>query len=290
MGDDFDAYLPSLEDWGGLLSDDTVKELAEEQQLEYMEAWFRHLFEDPANETPYESAEGGYQYVWGGPYDHRDQLYDQFGDVVSEALIERLAQRLDGYGHEWAPTSNHPNRDDDRAEEQVEEAWNPDLDELVRELEQGVELHFDDRGGPLRTAIEERLGALEQVVAELQHGAIGHNQPPESIEAVQALEAGHARDIATAMAVVRVEIVKERPDALAVAKAGVRFRDIGKWLAEKLDKAADEAFKVVGKGVGTAVLTGATVAALGGWHHLAGLLAEAARTIAVWIALLTSPF
>ena len=31
-------------------------------------------FEDPANETPYESSEGGYIYIWGGPYDALEQL------------------------------------------------------------------------------------------------------------------------------------------------------------------------------------------------------------------------
>jgi len=34
-------------------------------QLETMEVWFRSMYEDPAERTPYESREGGYiEVVW----------------------------------------------------------------------------------------------------------------------------------------------------------------------------------------------------------------------------------
>lgn len=36
--------------------------LSPEEQMEYMEEWFRQRYEDPAQRTPYESAEGGY--IW----------------------------------------------------------------------------------------------------------------------------------------------------------------------------------------------------------------------------------
>ena len=37
------------------------------EQVELMKEWFYENYEDPANRTPYESAEGGYIWIWGGP-------------------------------------------------------------------------------------------------------------------------------------------------------------------------------------------------------------------------------
>jgi hypothetical protein len=294
MGDDFDAMRPSLANWDyRLLMAEQVQELDEEGQLEYMEAWFRHFFEDPANETPHDSGEGGYQYIWGGPYDHREELQSEFEGVVSDELIERLAQTLDGYGHEWAPTSNHPARADDRPDDENEESWDPDLGTLIDALERGQEVNFDAPESPARATIAERLQAVEQALAELQHGGIGHNQPPEAIEVVEALEDAQQQQIASAIGVVRVEITKARPDALEVGYAALSFRNVGTWLARKADKAADEAAKVVGKGVGYAALAGGAIAigaAAGQWHHLAQLLAGVARAIAIWIAQITGLF
>lgn len=41
-------------------------DLSEEEQIDTMVGWFNRMFEDPANSTPYQSAEGGYLYIWGG--------------------------------------------------------------------------------------------------------------------------------------------------------------------------------------------------------------------------------
>jgi hypothetical protein len=48
---------------------DGIEDASKEDQMELMEEWFRKHFEDPAERTPYESAEGGYIYIWGGPFD-----------------------------------------------------------------------------------------------------------------------------------------------------------------------------------------------------------------------------
>lgn len=37
-----------------------IEDASEEDQMELMEKWFRKHFENPAERTPYESAEGGY--------------------------------------------------------------------------------------------------------------------------------------------------------------------------------------------------------------------------------------
>lgn len=48
------------------VSGDALRAADRETQLEVMETWFRQHFEDSAERTPYESAEGGYIWIWGG--------------------------------------------------------------------------------------------------------------------------------------------------------------------------------------------------------------------------------
>jgi hypothetical protein len=51
---------------------------------------------------PYESAEGGYQYIWGGPYNARVALESEFGGIASETLIIEVAEELDDICWEWS--------------------------------------------------------------------------------------------------------------------------------------------------------------------------------------------
>ena len=71
-----------------------------------MEQWFRENFEDPVERTPYVSADGGYIWIWGGPYDAREELYKRFGDSVPEIVIEELASKLESECGEWGPTES----------------------------------------------------------------------------------------------------------------------------------------------------------------------------------------
>ncbi|MBS1854038.1 MAG: hypothetical protein JST11_01630 [Acidobacteria bacterium] len=80
-----------------------------EEQMRIMEAWFRARYEDPAFRTPYESAEGGYIWISGGPYDAREQLEVEFGGTVPDEVIGQLAEKLNGESLEWAPV---PSPDD----------------------------------------------------------------------------------------------------------------------------------------------------------------------------------
>lgn len=85
--------------------DDAELEIAsEEGQREAMKRWFLARYCDPAHETPYESAAGGYIWIYGGPYDPGEQLSDRFCHVVDSDVIEQLAidLRLEA-GHQWAP-------------------------------------------------------------------------------------------------------------------------------------------------------------------------------------------
>ena len=75
-------------------------------QLEVMRTWFHQSFEDPVENTPYESAEGGYIFIWGGPYDPHDELSDEFGGVVPDDVIDELAESLFAIAPEWTGHSD----------------------------------------------------------------------------------------------------------------------------------------------------------------------------------------
>lgn len=94
------------------VSGDALRAADRETQLEVMETWFRQHFEDPAERTPYESAEGGYVWIWGGPYEAGEELDGEFSSVVPDDVIEELANRLEGECWEWAPTPNPGDYDD----------------------------------------------------------------------------------------------------------------------------------------------------------------------------------
>ena len=81
-------------------------------QWDVMRTWFFQNYEDPAERTPYESREGGYIWIWGGPYEAREELESEFHGVVSNDLIEELSYELNGICPEWAPTEKSGDYDE----------------------------------------------------------------------------------------------------------------------------------------------------------------------------------
>jgi len=67
---------------------------------------FFRICEDPAERTPYESREGGYIWIWGGPFDAQEELEAEFSGIVDDDLIEELSNELTAIGWEWAPTAD----------------------------------------------------------------------------------------------------------------------------------------------------------------------------------------
>ncbi|AOW14542.1 hypothetical protein LPB72_05985 [Hydrogenophaga crassostreae] len=75
-----------------------------ELQIETMRRWFHARYEDPANQTPYSSQEGGYMFIFGGPYDPSDVIQDRFYKVVPHEVMDTLIKDLwRDVGDEWAP-------------------------------------------------------------------------------------------------------------------------------------------------------------------------------------------
>lgn len=76
-------------------------EAGDERRTDLMIDWFLENFEDPANTLPYDSEEGGYQWIWGGPYDAGEELSAAFPEASAEEL-EAVVERLQRDGTvEW---------------------------------------------------------------------------------------------------------------------------------------------------------------------------------------------
>lgn len=73
-----------------------------EIQKKVMRNWFFQHFENPVENCPHDSAEGGYQYIWGGPFNALEQLSSEFGGIVGETGIEELADELSDECVEWS--------------------------------------------------------------------------------------------------------------------------------------------------------------------------------------------
>ena len=66
--------------------------LEEDEAVEAMVDWFAANYEDPAQSTPYDSSEGGYQYIWGGPYDAEEEIWGAFPMLTKNGSPEPLTK------------------------------------------------------------------------------------------------------------------------------------------------------------------------------------------------------
>jgi len=94
-------------------SQTNIDKLDKEKDLviQEMKEWFLDNYDDPANILPYETREGGYQYLFGGPYELHDILYEQFSSQYSNNYIDQVINSIENeYGvMDW---EKRPNEDD----------------------------------------------------------------------------------------------------------------------------------------------------------------------------------
>lgn len=64
-------------------------------KIDSIKKWFLSIYEDPAEKTPYDSHEGGYQYKKGEPYNAKEVLFEQFHDECNEEIINKAASELE---------------------------------------------------------------------------------------------------------------------------------------------------------------------------------------------------
>lgn len=158
----------------------------------------------------------------------------------------------------------------------------PDPDRFAGELEAGQPVLF---GSPLELQRRrEILARLDELHSELdsfgpQHGAIGHNKPPEDIDP----EAGETELLAivtNSADILRAELGKEEPDALEVARTGSLLRNLGHWLAGKFDIFAEEFAKGFGRTLGES---------LGKWVGRSLLILSISTAVGLWLEAITWP-
>ena len=89
-----------------------LKGADQDTQERVMRSWFFSNYEDPAEHTPFESKEGGYIYIWGGPYDAREELESVFSGYVRREALDVLISELDSKGPEWSGTVSSESYDD----------------------------------------------------------------------------------------------------------------------------------------------------------------------------------
>lgn len=89
-----------------------LKRIGKDRQIEVMRQWFGENYEDPVVECPYDSEEGGYIYINGGPFDAREEIECEFDGIASDAAIEALVKELEIDCWEWSGRHRGPDDDD----------------------------------------------------------------------------------------------------------------------------------------------------------------------------------
>lgn len=163
-----------------------------------MVEWFHSNYEDPADQTPYETAEGGYQWIWGGPYDASEEIEGMFGNLISEALIKQAVAEVQSDGIvDWAPTFKPDDYNGDSQSTELDA-----LDET--QDEPGTVFGSPDELAARQKAVDALIN-LEKSLRARPVG-IGHNQPPDTL---QEIEAGVVGNPASTAKQLREEIEKQ---------------------------------------------------------------------------------
>jgi hypothetical protein len=214
--------------------------MTEEEQRELMIEWFHFNFEDPVNETPRD--DGEYIYPWGGPFDAREQLGDKFGDLVSEDLIESVAEHVEQVGvTDWAPTGrgefyDHP--EPDEPDEPIQLALFPD---------EPNERYGSTEDHEARALAREAVEELREFLEAPRDIGPGHNHPPD-----EATEPEEIRELRPALQELAEELAKPNPTISVIKRWATPLRDAliasTRWGLKKIDKALDAAAAAAGGG------------------------------------------
>jgi len=79
-----------------------LSRLTKEEQEKEIYNWFYQNFEAPVDCLPYESKEGGYIYIWGGPYEPRDVIENEFCEIIDPEIIDKVVNELEEISWEWS--------------------------------------------------------------------------------------------------------------------------------------------------------------------------------------------
>jgi hypothetical protein len=229
--------------------DEPLEGLEGDALIEAVKSWFLSNFEDPVHNTPYSGREGGYQYIWGGPYDAREEIEGYFGSSLTQEVIDRVVEDLEADALDWAPNDRRIYDEEESLDD--ESGSDTDYARLQRAL----------------TGLDEVLNQVDAVSA-----SIGDNRPPEDI-GVPPYTDEDKTEIKAAIAVLRqpetVLLLGEKAKVHeAAAKIKSRADKLGEFLAKHGDRAADAFSTQLGKAAATVVVGGVTLAATAIWPHL----------------------
>jgi hypothetical protein len=240
------ARRPFIEDGSEFgISRTDFRRAPKTRKRELMIEWFGQNFENPAERTPYESAEGGYQWIWGGPYDAREQLSDMFGKMVPESLIEDVVEELEDDGiTDWAPTPSPDDYDQNEPE--------PEPPPLNIYLDERTGQYGTRADHEARERVRAGLAQLRAVIDQPRPAGIGHNNPPEKIT-----EANEPSKLQPFVLQLQIEFAKPEPSISLVKKLATPLRDALvasiKWAGRKVDKIFDAAATTTGAAIAVAV-------------------------------------
>ncbi|WP_363755474.1 hypothetical protein [Sphingobium sp. LSP13-1-1.1] len=184
--------------------------LEEDEAVEAMVDWFAANYEDPAQSTPYDSSEGGYQYIWGGPYDAEEEIWGAFPDADEEWIARAVDEVQNDGTFDWAPNSGRV--------QEVEEDFEDDDYDQAPSLNERL------------NALGEQLDRIEQHIEFWQNrpAGMGHNAPPEEFQlSPDDIDLVEARE---SVAEVRAELAKPDRETSAdlevVERAESRFKKL----------------------------------------------------------------
>lgn len=86
---------PNAMDGIGVIDLKWLQTASPENQLVAICKWFVARYTDPANVLPYNSREGGYIWVDGGPYYAREVIEDDFSGLVPDTVLEQAIDIID---------------------------------------------------------------------------------------------------------------------------------------------------------------------------------------------------
>jgi hypothetical protein len=237
--------------------------MSQEAAIEAIKEWFFENFEDPVHSTPHDSSEGGYMYIWGGPYETRDIIENIFADTASEELIEAAVDEIEGESDQWVPNSSRRQPPDD------EDYDRPDPKDLHQEMQQRIRV------------LEDALSHTPQIPV-----GIGHNHPPEPLDA-EPLNATDQAEIASALTVLKAQPIEPSDKGNAAGRVLANFETkrekLGKWLAQQGSVFTAEAVKEAGKQFGK-------WAPAAFWLWIMDLMFGVSHAVSAWLKAIHLPF
>jgi hypothetical protein len=276
----------SFADFPGYSADD-LRAMSSKDQVTAMVEWFERQFEDPQNETPYNKELGGYVYLWGGPFDANDQIQEEFSEAVDFDTMMLAVERVQDDGTvEWAPQTGgdfyeYPDEDDRVASGEIVDG-DRDWPQIIPDRPPEPEARADviRRLDELEAIVQPLLARFE--AEEQAPPMMGHNNPPEELEIVQAVPREEWLQVKAAIDVIRQQTEVQQPDIEGVERSNNRLlaaaTALAGWIRNRVNAGVDAA-TTIGVAYGIANPEVAKAA-----------LISAAQAVQTWISSMQFPF